>query len=92
MDAEIESEDGQCDEPTGSPLQSQLSLYIEVIHHPHSGSWSSSIIQIASQASNPPRIATFINNSAVAPVHGKPWAPFRTCADFKFAEFVLGIV
>ncbi|KIJ39656.1 hypothetical protein M422DRAFT_257483 [Sphaerobolus stellatus SS14] len=89
--SDIESEDENSvsnshPELTGGPGNiSSTSLYIEVIHHPHSGSHTSSIIPISSKVGS--------NHSSAAakgayqiPVRGKPWAPFRTRADFEFAE------
>ncbi|KIJ36129.1 hypothetical protein M422DRAFT_261454 [Sphaerobolus stellatus SS14] len=67
------------------------SLYIEVIHHPHSGSHTSSIIPITGQVDNGQRTtgAAQLVYHYQTPVKGKPWAPFRTREDFEFAEMAV---
>ncbi|KAF8578405.1 hypothetical protein K439DRAFT_1621329 [Ramaria rubella] len=90
MGISVESEDS---DPLFSDLESVFdseesacrpsisSTYIEIVHHPHSGLEPEYIFcdlgsPTKAPLSTPPQLA-----------HGeRPWAPFRTRADFEFAE------
>ncbi|KIJ33454.1 hypothetical protein M422DRAFT_264558 [Sphaerobolus stellatus SS14] len=65
------------------------SLYIEVIHHPHSGGFTTTIIPIASQIGSDKPVKSSVPEAYQIPVRGKPWAPFRTREDFEFAELAV---
>ncbi|KIJ28811.1 hypothetical protein M422DRAFT_269862 [Sphaerobolus stellatus SS14] len=60
------------------------SSYIEIIHHPHSGKRGSTIISLENTEQETPHQSL---PSCLPPsVSSKPWAPFRTRADFEFVE------
>ncbi|KIJ49009.1 hypothetical protein M422DRAFT_246785 [Sphaerobolus stellatus SS14] len=60
------------------------SSYIEIIHHPHSGKRGSTIISLKNTEQETPHQSL---PSCLPPsVSSKPWAPFRTRADFEFVE------
>jgi hypothetical protein len=61
-----------------------FNMFIEVFHHPHSGKTSPTIIAIDKAT---PQHGT--TRPFVASKLGKPWAPFRTRADFEFSEQVV---
>ncbi|KIJ57372.1 hypothetical protein M422DRAFT_148910 [Sphaerobolus stellatus SS14] len=78
--------------PLGSPSPINLSnisqSFIEVIHHPHSGRTTSTIIPI-DMPQNKETLTTKTASSSTNfhySVDAKPWAPFRRRADFEFAK------
>jgi len=75
---ELEEEGSAHPEPLLSPT-----LFIEVIHHPHSGNQTSTVIHLG--ASTEKQNAS-VKCGICIPVCGKPWAPFERRSDFEFAE------
>ncbi|KAF8582420.1 hypothetical protein K439DRAFT_1351404 [Ramaria rubella] len=67
--------------PSACELASNL--YIKVLHHPHSGKSSATVIPL-----DRPIPTTQLNQSPFTACKSdcKPWAPFRNCANFEFAE------
>lgn len=59
--------------------------FIEIRHHPHSGKFNSTIISLDNPQENQLGSST---GYVLSSISAKPWAPFRTRADFEFAEMV----
>lgn len=88
MDVDLE------DNPQAEHLNDALSsplphseFYIETVPHPHNQSSKHSIIRLDSSTgtdSEDVPLSVFIVQPA-----SKPWAPFRTRADFEYAESVV---
>ena len=72
-------------EPT-QPSHGYNSMYIKIMHHPHSGVSEPTIIPIEGdiEASDSASKPIFVPQSV-----SKPWAPFQTRADFKYTESVV---
>ena len=60
-----------------------ITLFIEVIYHPHNGNRTSTAIHLGASAE---KQNASVKRGICIPLHGKPWAPFRTRSDFEFAE------
>lgn len=58
-------------------------MFIKTIHHPHSGITKSSIIPLDAPHMEVQQEHSFPTQSSL---NIKPWAPFRTLADFTYAE------
>jgi len=57
-------------------------VYIKIIPHPNSVDTSATIISLTSRSSTPSQVPmTFAPTSEC-----RPWAPFRTLADFEYTE------
>lgn len=85
---DIESED----EPESQDLLRLLSddsqkynTFIEVYHHPHSGKDTPTVIPL----DDPTKIHSSPHSVKPLIASAKPWAPFRTHADFEFAELAV---
>lgn len=84
----VESEDSIEEVTTNSPSrapdegQHTSTTYIEIIHHPSSGLEPEFIFQ------GLPSLTQATNHQAAHQSKRVPWAPFRTRADFEFAEIV----
>ena len=91
---EFESEDEVDHDAGPSSISPQNSPYleptsfIEVIHHPHSGKATSTVIHIDKLI---PLLPDSSSQSSVPwnTPKEKPWAPFRTWPYFEFAEIVV---
>lgn len=60
--------------------------FIEIIHHPHSGQRTSTIISLDNPADSwHGHQLDFLPSS----LESQPWAPFRTRSDFEFSEMVV---
>ncbi|KIJ46695.1 hypothetical protein M422DRAFT_249859 [Sphaerobolus stellatus SS14] len=86
-DIDLESEDEpQLDHQQSSSriTNGPPSSFIEVIHHPHSGKHTPTIIPLDELGENgSARLRT------IPKPQMKPWAPFRTRSDFEFTEQVV---
>lgn len=63
--------------------------FIEIIHHPQSGQKTSSIISLDSETPVQTDTKSVPNNSLQVSDNAKPWAPFRTRADFEFTRTMI---
>ncbi|KIJ31648.1 hypothetical protein M422DRAFT_266678 [Sphaerobolus stellatus SS14] len=57
--------------------------FIEIRYHPHSGNLNTTIIPLNNPQEKEPGSNT---GCVLSSISAKPWAPFRTRADFEFAE------
>ncbi|KIJ28337.1 hypothetical protein M422DRAFT_270406 [Sphaerobolus stellatus SS14] len=75
--------------PTNSSNPTQS--FIEVIHHPHSGRTTSTIIPIDMPQHNETLTAktALLLPKCHHSIDAKPWAPFRRRADFEFAKIAV---
>ena len=85
----LESEDS--DDATNSSdrannQQFTKSTFIEIIHHPHSGILEPDYI-FCDLPSGHPTVDNFDNNMKQST--SRPWAPFKSRADFEFTETVI---
>lgn len=65
------------------------STFIKIINHPHSGVSDPITIPLKGTSSSDSNAISILQPQ----MEGKPWAPFRTHADFKYAETaVLGLL
>jgi hypothetical protein len=68
--------------PNVSPeLEPGYTMYIKIVHHPHSGSKEPDIIPLQGD-----HIQAFEDHPSVPQAMLKPWAPFRSRADFEYIE------
>jgi len=71
-----------------TPPAETPSKIIKIINHPHSGISDPTIIPLEGTTSIDSQASLFLSQT-----EGRPWAPFRTRADFEYTETaVLGLL
>lgn len=83
-ESEEEAEPALFIQNTHKSARSTSESYIRIVHHPNSGK-TSSIISL----DNPIQDTLSAFNYSPRTMTVKPWAPFRTCADFEFTELMV---
>jgi hypothetical protein len=72
-----------------TPLAETPSKFIKIINHPHSGISDPTIIPLEGTIN----IDSQASPTLLSKTGGRPWAPFRTRADFEYTETaVLGLL